>query len=294
PIVFVLVRRAFPDRPALVLPFAFAVFMAAGVAPLVVSNPMNMVMASRMGIDFNTYAIHMVPISIAGSIASYLMLRLVFRGPLAARSPRLPVAGAVRPLERAQRHVLALLAGSLLAYPILAFLGGPVWLVAVAVAVVALLLARLHAGTAPLGLIRGAVAWEVLAFLAGAFLIALGLHEVGLVDRLTEVYAGSGPTAVGACSAVGSALLNNHPMSQINMLALGDAPAAFSSTLAAMVGGDLGPRLFPLGSLAGLLWLESLRRQRVALPVIRFVTIGVVVTLPALVISLAIVAAYGG
>ena len=78
------------------------------------------------------------------------------------------------------------------------------------------------------------------------------------------------------------------------MLALGDAPAAFSSTLAAMVGGDLGPRLFPLGSLAGLLWLESLRRQRVALPVIRFVTIGVVVTLPALVISLAIVAAYGG
>src|SRR5262245_4567462 len=42
PAVVALVKRRYPVRPYLVVPFAFAVFMAAGVAPFVISNPMNM------------------------------------------------------------------------------------------------------------------------------------------------------------------------------------------------------------------------------------------------------------
>src|SRR5438270_7056926 len=40
PIVLPLIRRLYPKRPHLVVPFAFAVFMSAGVAPLCTSNPM--------------------------------------------------------------------------------------------------------------------------------------------------------------------------------------------------------------------------------------------------------------
>jgi arsenical pump membrane protein len=68
------------------------------------------------------------------------------------------------------------------------------------------------------------------------------------------------------------------------MLALvpGGSPADPRCVLAALVGGDLGPRLFPMGSLAGLLWLEMLRRAGVQVSVRRFVLVGVVATLPAL------------
>lgn len=44
--------------------------------------------------------------------------------------------------------------------------------------------------------------------------------------------------------------------------------------LAALVGGDLGPRLLPVGSLAGLLWLNLLGRLGVVVPLRRFVAVG--------------------
>jgi len=48
PLIVGLVRRCYPHRPDLIIPFAFAVFAAAGVAPLVISNPMNLIVASTL------------------------------------------------------------------------------------------------------------------------------------------------------------------------------------------------------------------------------------------------------
>jgi arsenical pump membrane protein len=56
--------------------------------------------------------------------------------------------------------------------------------------------------------------------------------------------------------------------------------------LAALVGGDIGPRLLPMGSLAGLLWTDLLRRQGVEVPLGRFVLVGLAVLVPTLAISL--------
>ena len=49
---------------------------------------------------------------------------------------------------------------------------------------------------------------------------------------------------VGVGSALGSALVDNHPMSILNMMALG-AHGGSRPLLAALVGGDIGPRLLP-------------------------------------------------
>ena len=68
----------------LVVPLAFAVFLSAGVAPLVVSNPMNMVVASVAGIGFNEYAWHMVLPAVAVALVTFAMTYLVFRKTLGA------------------------------------------------------------------------------------------------------------------------------------------------------------------------------------------------------------------
>ena len=84
PLIVGVVRRFYPRRADLIVPFAFAVFSAAGVAPLVVSNPMNLIVSEYAGIGFNEYAARMIPIAVAGSVTSYLVLRMVFRRQLHA------------------------------------------------------------------------------------------------------------------------------------------------------------------------------------------------------------------
>jgi arsenical pump membrane protein len=119
-----------------------------------------------------------------------------------------------------------------------------------------------------------------------------GLQEVGLVGRLAALYENAGLATIGMTSSIGSALLNNHPMSYLNMLALQTTSADNISVFAALVGGDLGPRLLPMGSLAGLLWLEMLRRHGVDVSVGRFVRVGLLVAAPTIAVSLAILSLY--
>src|SRR4051812_14078345 len=72
PVVIELLRAVYPKRnPKFVLPFAFAAFVAAGVAPLPTSNPMNLVVAERAGLSFNAYAVRMIPVALVGWIVAY-------------------------------------------------------------------------------------------------------------------------------------------------------------------------------------------------------------------------------
>jgi arsenical pump membrane protein len=289
-VVVVLVRGLYPDTPALLLPFAFAVFMAAGVAPFLTSNPMNTVVAGAAGIDFNAYAVRMVPVALVAAVVTFMVLRLLFATALAAApDPAPPPPGLA--WTGAQRQLLGLVLAVLLAYPAFALAGLHVFVVAAAGAVAALVLAWRHGAGRPPQVLRAAVAWEILVFLLGMFMLAEGLQNVGVVDRLRELYEWSDPAVVGVTSAIGSALINNHSMALTNLLAIQEIPGAGEDEyLAALVGGDLGPRLLPIGSLAGLLWLALLRQLEVEVPLRRFVMVGTAVAVPSLLASLAVLA----
>jgi arsenical pump membrane protein len=292
PLVVALVRRVYARDTALVRAFAFAVFLAPGVAPFIVSNPMNMIAAELAGLDFNSYAAVMVPLSLIGAVMTYLVLRGIFRRALAnAQATQAPPTTVHR--HAAERPAVALLAAVFLAYPVAASLGLEIWWVALAGAIASVALGRLY-DVAPTRKLLGHVSLDILAFLWGIFLVVRGLGNIGVVDWLSGVYAhaaGSGARVltVGGISAFGSALIDNHPMSLLNISALdvrGDHPAL----LAALVGGDIGPRLLPIGSLAGLLWMDLLRRQGVNIRLGEFVRIGTVVLLPTLALSLVVLA----
>jgi arsenical pump membrane protein len=184
--------------------------------------------------------------------------------------------------------VVAALAAVLVAYPIVSFLDGPLWAVAV-LGATACAVAAGRAGISPVVVARG-VGWEILPFLAGAVVVADGLARVGAVEVLAGWFRSSPaplPTVAGV-AAVGSAVLNNHPMALLDTLAIERAGGGHPEVLAALVGGDLGPRLLPIGSLAGLLWLAILRQHGVRVSFGQFVRLGLLVTPPALAASLAV------
>jgi arsenical pump membrane protein len=242
-----LIRRCYPHRPDLVAPFAFAIFSAAGVAPLVISNPMNMIVA---------YAAVMTPIALAGWVTTYFILRTIFRRELRLIGGADARAIAAPRLSLPARQFLAVM---VIRYPTA---------VAVGSATGGLLLCWQHRVASPQHVAVG-LSWEILIFLFGVFVIVLGLQHVGVVGLITEVYTSAIGSAtqvvvIAISSALGSAVINNHPMA------------------------ILGPRLLPVGSLAGLLWLDSLQRQGIRIDLSQFVLVGAAVTFPTLALSLTI------
>jgi arsenical pump membrane protein len=286
PVVIELLRQVYPRRHGkFVLAFAFAVFAAAGVAPLPTGNPMNLVVAHRAGIGFNEYALHMIPIAVVGWIVAYKCLAWFFRDELADEAPALGELKAVAPLDTSARIVLVVAAASVASYPILTLLGHELWLVAVPTALVCVAVTVRHGVALPR--VAAGVSWELLPFVFGVLVLATALSRAGVTEGLAELYARSAyplPT-VGALGAAGSALINNHPMALLHSVALEGAPDSW--VYAALIGGDLGPRLLPIGSLAGLLWMHILRARGFAIPLGMFVRVGLVVTIPSLLVSLA-------
>ena len=247
-------------------------------------------MAEFSGLDFNSYAAVMLPISVAGAVLTYLILRIAYRNLLRGATPA--AAGIVSTIHPhpAERPAVALLVAVFLAYPIGATLGGEIWFIAVAGACGSVVLALVYR-VAPMRKVAGHVSVDILAFLWGIFLVVEGLRRVGAVDWLATIYGGVSPgsgahlATIGTTSAIGSAIIDNHPMSILNMMALDDTGNP-KLLLAALVGGDIGPRLLPIGSLAGLLWLDLLRRSGIRISVGRFLRLGTIVLIPTLSLSL--------
>jgi arsenical pump membrane protein len=294
PVIVPVIRRMYPKRPYLTGPFAFAIFTSAGVAPLATSNPMNLVVAEQAHLAFNGYALRMIPVALAGTTVSYVMLRLAYRKELDDDVPgRGKEAGSLQPLEATSYGVLGIVALVFLSYPLLSYFDGPVWVAATGGAVFTALLG-LRTREVSLSTLRHGVAWEILGFLYLIFVTALGLENVGIARWLSALY-GMPQTlpaqlaVVSGTSALGSAVMNNHPMAAVNALVLRTLHGDVTwRTLAALVGGDLGPRLLPMGSLAGLLWLDMAARLGVEVKTREFVRIGVLTTLPALAASFAV------
>ena len=271
------------------LPFYFAILYVGNIVGLlVVSNPINIVVCSIFGVGFLDYARWMfLPASVSMAV-SFVGLRVAFRHhlPLTYRMPER------RPVEF-RDPVLARLCAAVVALTLLGFFssgwsGIPTWAVALAGALILLAATALRGGS-PHDVLIG-VGWDVIAFLVGIFLIAMGLRNVGVTHVLASVItgcAGDGAEwlrmSTGLVAAVCSSVINNHPTAGLMVWVIQDLAPSLQETkmlvFSALIGGDLGPKMLPIGSLAALMWFGLLRKRGVDVPYSLYIRIGVPVTL---------------
>ena len=131
-----------------------------------------------------------------------------------------------------------------------------------------------------------------LPFAGSSYWLAKGVSIAMFTVLATSWALFSGPThyislATAAFFGVGT-YTTGLGIDHLPYWALLPVAGVLGAVLAALVGGDLGPRLLPIGSLAGLLWLDLLRRGGVRIGLRRFVTVGLLVTAPTLAVALAI------
>jgi arsenical pump membrane protein len=303
PLVVALVDEvALPSwTPRQRVPYYFAVLNVGNlVGALVISNPINLIVSSVFEIRFVEYAAWMALPALAAALATLAGLWLAFRRTLPEHC--LEIA-ARRPAIR--DRWFALTAAGVLALTLAGFFaeswtGVAVWKVAGvgAALLVALAAARGHGAA---GIVRG-IGWDVIAFAASIFLVAMGLRAVGFAELLQQCVTRLGGDSIAglafatsATATVSSSLLNNHPTASLMIWVIqGMDLEAFDTrmlALAALIGGDLGPKMLPIGSLAALMWFRMLRRRGIDVPYRLYVRVGVPVTLLAVLAGVAVLVA---
>lgn len=138
------------------------------------------------------------------------------------------------------------------------------------------------------------VSWGVLPLVAGLFVLVEALYQTGVIGMISALLRqGAAASAAGAAWAAGIAvalasnLANNLPVGLIAGSAVQGDHTIDLITRAILIGVDLGPNLSVTGSLATILWLAALRRERLTVGFVTFLKIGAVVMPPALALSIA-------
>ncbi|MBO4223126.1 arsenic transporter [Bradyrhizobium neotropicale] len=275
------------------LPYLFACAFIANAASFVlpISNPANLVVfGERMPHLFEWLRQFALP-SVAAIVVTYVVLCLSQRHALAEASiasrvphPRLGRGGRLTAIGIAAIGVVLLTASALDVQ-----LGLPTFICGLVTAAAVLALSR----QSPRRVMKG-ISWSVLPLVAGLFVMVEALLKSGAIDHLNALLQAGierSPTeaawSAGIVASIADNIANNLPVGLVagSVAAKDHLPAQVLSAM--LIGVDLGPNLSVTGSLATILWLVALRREKVDVSAWRFLKIGVLVTPPALLAALA-------
>jgi arsenical pump membrane protein len=263
PVVLIAARRAGATSE----PLLFACIAVANTASMAlpISNPTNVIVADRVGLDFVAYARTMLPAALAASVAVSLVLGVRFRrelaGTLEAPTSSPGIANRTTALTSAVATALAL-AGFVLFPRDL----GVVALLAGAGAATTLV----TAGRWSLGRTFRATGPRLLVFALGVFVMVDAVERHGLRDLIARHRPGTA-SGVGVLAAALSNVVNNLPATVISLPLVGLDPERAYALLA---GVDAGPNLTLSGSLATLLWLAAARDQGTSVSPRRYLAVG--------------------
>ena len=290
--------------PAATLAFVMGAGFIADTAslPLVVSNLVNIVSADYFKIGFNQYAAVMVPVNLVSVAATLGMLLWFFRRDIPADYDPAQLADPASAINDKATFVAGwwvlgiLLAGCFALEP----LGIPISAISALCAALLLGIAARGHKISTRKVLREAP-WQIVIFSLGMYLVVYGLRNAGLTDYLAGWLDGFARYGVwgatlgtGLLAALLSSVMNNLPTVLIGALSI-DASNASGLIRDAMIyanviGSDLGPKITPIGSLATLLWLHVLARKGIRISWGYYFKVGIVLTLPVLLITLAALA----
>jgi len=266
---------------------AFIANAASFVLPI--ANPANLVVFGGQMPALSEWLRHFAGPSLVAILATYVVLRLTQRAALDAKvaaikdAPPLTLGGKIAAIGIALT-VAVLLSASAFDRP----LGLPTFCAGASLTTIVLVVAR----QSPLPILKD-ISWSVLPLVAGLFVLVAGLNQTGALSALARNLhdaAAASPQATswvaGIVIAIASNLVNNLPMGLIAAATSHAAGVPAHVAGAILIGVDLGPNLSVTGSLATILWLIALRRERVEIAPLRFLRYGLLVMPPALMLSL--------
>ncbi|OBI94728.1 hypothetical protein A5660_11505 [Mycobacterium alsense] len=285
-------------------PFLMAEVFAANIggAATLVGDPPNIIIASRAGLTFNDFLVHMAPIVLLVMVVFIALLPLLFRGSFAVDPDRVADIVSLDEREAIRDRRLLVKSGVVLLLVFAAFIAHPVLhmqpsLVAMLGAGILVVISRLGRSD-----YLSSVEWHTLLFFAGLFIMVGALVKTGVIDQLARAASAlSGGNEVLTVflilgvSAPVSGIIDNIPYVATMTPVVTELVAAIPGeanpdTLwwALALGADFGGNLTAVGASANVVMLGIARRAGHPISFWEFTRKGIVVTA----ISLALAAIY--
>ncbi|MEU8716910.1 ArsB/NhaD family transporter [Streptomyces sp. NPDC048663] len=290
-------RLALPTAPFLIAE-VFASNIG-GTATLV-GDPPNIIIASRAGLTFNDFLVHLAPIAVVLTVVLLVLCRVMFRTVFVHDEERAAQVMALTEREAIRDPrllwqglaVLALVVAGFVLHPVLHY----------EPSVVALLGAGLLVAVSKVDTrdVLREVEWPTLAFFAGLFVMVGALIETGVIGELSRALAdATGGRELGSTlvllggSAVLSGVVDNIPyvatMAPITADLVKDMGGAAGGHhvlwWALALGADLGGNATAIGASANVVVLGIAERNRQPISFWQFTRYGLVVTFVTVAIS---------
>ncbi len=275
------------------LPYLFVCALIANAASFVlpISNPANLVVFhSDMPPLGRWLAAFAIP-SVFSIAATFLVLRFLFRQELRESIDAQVEDAQLSANGKLVLTGLALMIGVLLtASAMKKDLGLPTCLAALVITAVISIKAKQN----PWNLAKE-ISWSTLLLVAGLFILVDAVESQGAL-QLTQSWLAwvqhlapaVATLLIGFAVGIGNNVINNLPL---GLIAGGTIQAAHIKGLlahAVLIGVDLGPNLSVTGSLATILWLLALRKEKLDVSFWKFLRVG------AIAMPIALLAALGG
>jgi arsenical pump membrane protein len=270
--------------------------------PLITSNPINILSADFFKYSFTDHLVFMGPVAVATILSSLLLFYLFFRKQI----PKTYDMETADPLTKGKtvisplllRISLATLVAIDIGYVLTSLNRFPVSIVICSgtVFLVAIYWFTLKWNGSANGEKKGLldlakdINWDIVLFMFSIFLVVQGLETAGITNLLASALLTTSklPSALGifvpsTVVTVGASFMNNWPMTILGLLSIQHIGASGSALtgliFSNIIGNNLGPHFFPLGSLAIVIWLETMKRKGVSIGLKEYLKVGSVLSI---------------
>ncbi|MEM0312945.1 MAG: ArsB/NhaD family transporter [Candidatus Bathyarchaeia archaeon] len=286
------------------LAYLFAAGLIADTAamPLITSNPINIVSADFFRYSFTDHVIFMGPVAVVTILSSLLIVYMFFRK-MIPRTYSAQLAGALANgriidpflLKVSLTTLVAIDVGYVLAslhrIPVSIVICSGALILMVAYALNLKMKGRMALKDERRGItaIIKEINWDIVIFMISIFLVVQGLKHTGAVDFFAYTFAWAlklpsflSVLVPSLVVTVGASAMNNWPMTILGILSI-EQTARFANLnsqqltsliFSNIIGNNLGPHFFPLGSLAILMWLETMRKKGVNIRLVDYLKVG--------------------
>ena len=278
-----------------VIPYLIMEFIAANTWSLflLIGNPTNIYISGAFDISFTECFVHMALPTIAAGLVSLGAMIIIF-----GRKLKKSIYAETQIQEINDKPLMWVsLVHLILCIILLAisqYTNMEMWLISLGVAAsaiicsVTVLAVRRKKFTPLVTAIKG-MPFEIIPFVIGMFIIVMALDNTGITSIISSfIGEHNGVLEYGFASLLSCNFLNNIPMSVLFSKILSVSPS-MPEIYATIVGSNIGAFITPVGALAGIMWSNLIKQNKVKLSVSKFVVYGVSIGVPSLLASLIVI-----